>query len=187
MANTEVDYKVFIKLEETQFLLESDIVSKTFEFKPRIEPLNLLFINADSVIFEYHPDFDLVLVGEDGRLLDLDVEVIGNMYKAYNLLPNHAYQFAFVETGTTKVYEGNMYKNVIVTKAINHMINYTRNQSFVYNKTSQSFVYSISNEYKSLEEDFEVDITYYLEGELVNPVDVGVYDVEIRNNFSKQV
>ena len=103
MMGSEVDYKVFVKIIETPYSTESNTVSKVFEYNHSVQTPNLLFVNTESVLFEYHADYDLVGVGEDGRLITLDVINQNNsVYRVNDLLPNHDYRFAFVEKRNNK-------------------------------------------------------------------------------------
>src|SRR5690554_6216274 len=186
LPNVATDYVVFVKLLDNQFYNESEVVSKTFKFAPSQAIPNVLFVNEETVIFEHQPNFDIVII-ENGEFIKPNPNIVSGMTIIDGLLPNHSYQFGYVEKNTDILYDSNILNELVVTKPANDVLKYNNTQQFIYSSVAQNFNYSIAKEYEHLQDALEVDIKYFQNGELTSPIDVGVYDVEITYNFSSEV
>src|SRR5690554_6835963 len=186
LPNIATDYVVFVKLLDNQFYNESEVVSKTFKFAPSQAIPNVLFVNEETVIFEHQPNFDIVII-ENGEFIKPNPNIVSGMTIIEGLLPNHSYKFGYVEKNTDILYDSNILNELVVTRPTNDVLKYNNTQQFIYSSVAQNFEYSIAKEYEHLADALEVDIKYFQDGKLTSPIDVGVYDVEITYNFSREV
>lgn len=191
-TNIEEDYTVFVKLAETDFALESNVVSKDLKYNGLKAAPEVLMINKTSVVFKDNPLFDLVMIDDENNNIAYANIVRENGYfEVTKLLPNHKYRFAFVEKDSNIIYEESIFKQLntngelidyLITKEAKDIISFVDNQAYTYNNESFSFIYKVSEEFAS---SISVDVKYFLHGEVVaNPVNVGTYEVIITNNFN---
>jgi len=191
--NDEVDYTVVVRLAETDYLEASNTITKEFSYTPLTKQPNLLFTGTTWLLFEYDQRFDLVLVDEfgdevldeHGQRVELETEISGSTIRVSNLLPNHTYRFAHQEKGSSNIYPQNIYPLDITTKAITDIILRPKvNQTAIYNSEVLGVSYTVLQDYADL---IEVYVTYLQDGVEVTPFHVGLYQYEIRNNFSNEV
>lgn len=180
------DYLVFVKLKANKFYQESNVVELSLEFIPEFKKPELLDVTETTVKFKYQTGFNLVLLDDNNQIINnanITIDSNKTYYLVSDLLPNHEYKFAFVNEGLNTIYEENIYGILKTSEALD-IITFEENQEYVYKADFINFEFEVLNKYKDL---IDVQVTYYQNGERVNPYTAGTYDVLITNNFNSEV
>lgn len=181
------DYIVEVKYPETAYLEESNIVITELDYLSiQLQP-HLVTKSETSVSFKAIAGYDVIMV--DHRNLDitnpLNVVKEGEFITFNKLLPNHEYRFALRVTGKDVVYESQVLKEAVRTKPANSPIIFKENQTQAFTSESLNYLYTVKPTYKVEGVIFEVH--YLQNGVRVEPLNVGVYQVELTTNLNDLV
>ncbi|WP_162151129.1 MBG domain-containing protein [Haploplasma modicum] len=182
------DYVVHVKYNEDAFYLESNTATLDVKYVAKVKKPTFLFTSDNYILFFYDPFFDLVMLDSDNKVISSDItaNVEEGIYRVNNVKPNHEYRFALLEKGGNgKVLEDNILDEPIKTREAKNIFNYKGNQVVTYNSDVRNFVIDKNDFYVDL--GLEVVFEYYLDGLVVSPVNNGIYDVVITNNFNNSV
>ncbi|MCK9234915.1 MAG: MBG domain-containing protein [Acholeplasmataceae bacterium] len=199
---TESSYTVHMRLPETDVAFESNAVSKDIMLSPTIyDTPNILFVGQTHILVEKHPHYTLHLSMPEAidTLGEAQIETMGgqSFYRVNHLIPNQRYTLYFGENGQIIEEAATTFK---MPERDNVFI-FQNKQITTYSGQEQEFAYNINLVYTNpyLLEHLNPTFTYYagvlneqqqvvrLNNEPVEPVDAGLYVVELSHAFSQTV